>query len=129
MTIGINPNLTAFAPGVTGTSWCYPHFASDDGTDEWTKYAFYYRYRSVFQERFDFDFVKKYLLPEPRVIAPRAGSVVSADRTSSAPAFTLKVRYDGDLSDTEIPLSHDLGTPRWVILFDPHPPKNRFARR
>ena len=26
MTIGINPNLTAFAPGSTGASWCYPSF-------------------------------------------------------------------------------------------------------
>ena len=24
MTIGINPNLTAFAPGLQGTSWAYP---------------------------------------------------------------------------------------------------------
>ena len=53
MTIGINPNLTAFAPGRTGASWCYPSFSSADGTDSWTKYAYYYRYRSVYQEHFD----------------------------------------------------------------------------
>ena len=55
MTIGINPNLTAFSPGVTGTSWAYPDFTSDGDTNEWIKYAYYYRYRSVYQERFQFD--------------------------------------------------------------------------
>jgi len=127
MTIGINPNLTAFSPGTSGTSWCYPSFSSDGGTDEWTKYAYYYRYRSVYQERFDLDYVKQFLLPEPRVVAPRAGTVVSAQRTSSSPSYELTVRYDGDHEDTTIPLDRDSGTPRWVLLVDPHPPNNRFA--
>jgi hypothetical protein len=35
MTIGINPNMTAFAPGRTGASWCYPSFSSNGGTDSW----------------------------------------------------------------------------------------------
>ena len=36
MTIGINPNLTAFALGKTGASWVYPSFSSDGVTDSWT---------------------------------------------------------------------------------------------
>ncbi len=64
MTIGINPNLTAFTPGQQGASWCYPEFTSQNNTDEWTKYAYYYRYRTVYQECLDFDFIKKYLLKE-----------------------------------------------------------------
>ena len=36
MTIGINPNMTVFSPGQTGTAWAYPNFTSDNGTDAWT---------------------------------------------------------------------------------------------
>jgi hypothetical protein len=41
MTIGINPNLTAFAPGRAGASWCYPDFSDASGGDAATKYAYY----------------------------------------------------------------------------------------
>jgi hypothetical protein len=127
MTIGINPNLTAFAPGQTGASWCYPNFSSDAGGDLWSKYAYYYRYRSVYQERFELDFIKPFLLDAPRIVASRPGVVVSADRPTDAPSFTLKVRYDGDFVATPIELSRELGTPRWVVLFDAVPPNNRFV--
>ena len=126
MTIGINPNLTAFAPGQMGTSWCYPHFTDDGHTDPWTKYAYYYRYRSVFQECFDLKFVEQYLIPGSRVNATKAGYVTSALRPTDAPGYSITVRYDGDKTDTTIPLARDLGTPRWVLLFDAHGPNNRF---
>ncbi|HZN14430.1 MAG TPA: hypothetical protein VFB78_09205 [Acidimicrobiales bacterium] len=120
MTVGINPNLTAFAPGRAGTSWCYPSFASDASADLFTKYAYYFRYRSVFQERFDFDWVQQFLLPLPRIVAHKDGSVVSALRPTDAPSYELHVRYDGDSVDTIYRLEHELGTPRWVVLFDSH---------
>jgi hypothetical protein len=126
MTIGINPNLTAFAPGQAGTAWCYPSFSDDQTADLWTKYAYYYRYRSVFQESFALDWVRQFLLPEPRVVAAKGGSVVSALRPTDAPSFDLHVRYDGDQVDTVLTLQHDLGTPRWVVLFDSHGPTSRF---
>lgn len=126
MTIGINPNLTAFAPGQTGTSWCYPNFSDDETADLYTKYAYYYRYRSVFQERFDLDWVEQFLLPEPRIVATRSGQVVSALRPTDAPGFDLHVRYDGDSADTVYPLTRELGTPRWVVLFNSHDPGHRF---
>jgi hypothetical protein len=118
MTIGINPNLTAFAPGRTGTGWAYPNFADDDEHDAFTKYAYYYRYRSVYQERLDPAFVERFLLPAPRVVASRAGSVVSAERPTSSPSYELKVRYEGDSVDTVISLDGELGRPRWVLLVD-----------
>jgi len=128
MTIGINPNLTAFAPGQVGTSWCYPSFSSDNGTDSWTKYAYYYRYRSVYQERFDLSFAEKFLRPDGRITAAKAGVVVSAQRTSDAPSYALKVRYDGDAQDTDVALHGELGAPPYVVLFDPMPPHNRFKQ-
>ena len=90
MTIGINPNLTAFAPGTDGHVVVLSRTSQRRQTaDLWTKYAYYYRYRSVFQERFDLDLVKQFLLPEPRVMAAKSGSVVSALRPTDAPSFDL----------------------------------------
>lgn len=126
MTIGINPNLTAFSPGVTGTSWAYPGFTSDDGTDAWTKYAYYYRYRSVYQERFDFEVIKKYLVPGSEKKVTKAGKIVSADRTSSAPSFNVDVEYDDGTKET-FELKRDLGEPRYVLLFNRESPGNEFA--
>jgi hypothetical protein len=128
MTIGINPNLTAFLPGQSGASWCYPSFSSDDGGDSWTKYAYYYRYRSVYQERFDLKFAKEFLGREGRIVAQKAGHVVAAQRLSDAPAYKITVRYDGDRRDTILNLPGKLGEPPYVLLFDAVPPSNRFGK-
>jgi len=126
MTIGINPNLTAFAPGQTGAAWCYPNFTSDDDTDAWTKYAWYYRYRSVFQERLSLDFVRRFVLPEGQILATRAGRVVSAPRTDDSPAWNINVRYDGDAADTTLQIPGRLGDFPYVLLLDPFEPNNIF---
>jgi hypothetical protein len=128
MTIGINPNLTAFLPGAMGANWCYPSFSSDNGTDSWTKYAYYYRYRSVYQERFDPNFVQQFLNPDKRILAAKPGTLVSADRPSDAPEYPLKVRYDGEDQDTAIVVPNKLGEPRYVLLFDVRAPHNRFQK-
>lgn len=127
MTVGINPNLTAFLPGQTGTAWSYPNFSSDNDTNAWAKYAWYYRYRSVFQERFTLDFVKKFILPQGRIIVPRSGHIVSATRLDDSPEWKIAIRYDGDSDDITITLPGKLGDFPYVLLFDPFPPKNVFA--
>jgi len=119
MTIGINPNLTAFAPGPTGASWAYPSFTSDGGTDEWAKYASYYRYRSIYQERFDLTALSQYLVPDGQIKAAKAGVLVSALRPTDSPSYTVVVRYDGDAADTTFALAGEIGTPRWVVLVNP----------
>lgn len=116
MTIGINPNLTAFAPGTVGTSWSYPSFSSDNGTDSWTKYAYYYRYRSVYQEHFDLKFVEKYLLPEGQIKAAKDGVMLDYARKTDAPAFDIRVQFDGEAKPTAIHLPGKLGEPRYVVL-------------
>jgi hypothetical protein len=128
MTIGINPNLTAFAPGKTGASWCYPSFSSLDGTDSWTKYAYYYRYRSVYQEHFYLKFVEQFLLPEGQIKAAKSGVMLYAPRTSDAPAYEIRVQYDGDASPTAIHLPGQLGESQYVVLVDSSAPYNRFAQ-
>ena len=128
MTIGINPNLTAFAPGQQGTSWVYPNFTSDNGTDAYVKYAYYYRYRSVFQEHLNFDIIKDFILPDGQIIAERDGTVVAAERTSESPNYKIKVLYDGDHEPRTIHLNRDLGTPRYVLMFNHFSPDNAFKK-
>lgn len=119
MTIGINPNLTAFAPGKIGASWCYPSFSSDNGTDSWTKYAYYYRYRSVYQEHFDLGFAENFLLPEGQIKAEKSGVMLGSTRASDAPDYDIRVQYDGDPNPTAIHLPGKLGEPRYVVLINP----------
>lgn len=139
MTIGINPNMTAFSPGKTGTSWAYPVFSSDDDTDGFAKYAYYYRYRNVYQERFDFDAITKYLLDSSQVVveksctvtadqikAAKDGYIVSANRPDSGPTFDLVIKYQGEKEDITITLQRDKGKPRYVLLFDREEPNNAF---
>jgi len=127
MTIGINPNLTAFLPSQRGAAWAYPSFSNNDGTDAWTKYAWYYRYRSIYQERFTLDFVRKFILPEGRIYAPRSGRLTAAPRPDDSAQWTITVRYDGDATDTAITLHGRLGDFPYVALFDIFPPNNAFA--
>ena len=118
MTIGINPNLTAFASGQTGASWCYPSFSNAGGTDPWTKYAYYYRYRSIYQEHFDLKFIEPFLLPDGRITAPKAGVMMEFARASDDPAFELRVQYDGEANVSSVHLPGALGEPRYVVLVD-----------
>jgi nucleoside phosphorylase len=126
MTIGINPNMTSFSPGQTGAAWAYPDFSSDNDTDAWAKYAWYYRYRTVYQERLTLDFVKQFVLPEGRVIAPRAGHIVEAVRKTDSALWNVKVRYDGDASDSQLELPGTTGDFPYMLLFDAYPPNNVF---
>ena len=127
MTIGINPNLTAFLPSQAGAAWCYPNFSSDGGTSAWAKYAWYYRYRSVYQERFTLDFIKKFILPDGRITADRGGCVVSVARPDDSPAWTVTIRYDGDENDTVEAIPGKRGDFPYVLLLDAYPPHNRFS--
>jgi hypothetical protein len=118
MTIGINPNLTAFASGKTGASWCYPSFSSADGTDSWAKYAYYYRYRSIYQEHFALKFIEPFLLPDGRITAPKPGLMKEFSRATDDPAFEIRVQYEGDANVSSLHLPGTLGGPRYVVLVD-----------
>ena len=126
MTIGINPNMTAFSPGQTGAAWTYPNFSSDNDTDAWIKYAWYYRYRTVYQERLSLDFIRRFILPDGQIIASRCGHVVTAKRPTDSPNWSIAVRYDGDPADTVLEFPGNLGDFPYMMLFDPFPPNNKF---
>lgn len=118
MTIGINPNLTSFGPGTTGASWCYPSFSSDGDSDAYAKYAYYYRYRSVYQEHFALQFSERHLVQGSEVKAPKAGIVKGYTRANDSPAFDIQVQYDGGTAPAAIRLAGTLGGPQYVVLFN-----------
>lgn len=89
MSIGINPNLTAYQISVNGTTWCYPYF------DNIGKYAHYFRYRTVNQERFDVDFVKKYTVPGTEVKAAAQGHILNIARGTDNITINLKYGRSG----------------------------------
>src|SRR6202171_3916695 len=111
MTIGINPNLTAFAPGQTGAAWCYPSFSNAAGSNFSEKYAYYYRYRSVFQEHFDLKFIEAFLLPNGEVRALKPGVMKALARTTDDPSYELRVQYDGEPDPIATHLPGKLGDP------------------
>nr|MCU0341393.1 hypothetical protein [Spirosomataceae bacterium] len=127
MTIGINPNLTAFAPGQNGAPWAYPNFTNDSNTSLWAKYAWYYRYRSVYQEKLSLDFVKKYILPDGRIIAPHDGMIVADSRADESPSWTIKVRYAGFADDTTITIPGEVGDFPYMVFYDTFGPNNTFS--
>ncbi len=118
ITIGINPNLTAFAPGSMGASWCYPSFSSNNDTDSWTKYAYYYRYRTVYQEHFSLDFVEQFLQAEGRISASKPGTMLQVTRANSDPSYDIRLQYDGDDGPTPIHLANAPGQACYVVMVD-----------
>jgi hypothetical protein len=126
MTIGINPNLTAFALGQNGAAWAYPNFSSDSNTNQWAKYAWYYRYRSVYQEKLSLDFVKKYILEEGQIIAQRDGKITQATRMDSFSSWQVHVRYQGYADDTILTVPGGQQDFPYVLLFDTNEPNNSF---
>lgn len=127
MTIGINPNLTAFALGQNGAAWAYPNFSSNENTNEWAKYAWYYRYRSVYQEKLTLDFVKKFILEEGQIVAPRDGKVTQAQRSDSYSSWQVHVRYQGYAEDTILTVPGGKSDFPYMLLFDTIGPGSEFC--
>jgi hypothetical protein len=96
MTIGINPNMTAYFPSMQGSSWSYPDFSSD------IRYAYYYRHHSVYQESMDISFIKKHIIKGTEVRAEKAGWLLGTSRCNSHRWMLLKVLYEGEQQPREI---------------------------
>ena len=109
MTIGINPNLTAWFPYTSSTPWIYPAFTAPQ------RYAYYYRHFTLYQESLSLDFVRAHLDPGQRLVAEDDGYVIAASRESSHNYLQLAVRYRGRGEDKvyEITWKPD---ERWVVV-------------
>lgn len=106
MSIGINPNLTSYQHSVNGTTWCYPYF------DNIAKYATHFRYRTVNQERFDLEFIKKNLEAGTKTLAKADGEIVSISVKNNV--LALGIAYKNGETDTiRLPDDH-------VLLYDIH---------
>ncbi|SMF19776.1 hypothetical protein SAMN02745866_01217 [Alteromonadaceae bacterium Bs31] len=69
MTVGINPNMTAFFTGAASTTWAYPSFKRQE------TYAYYYRHATIYQESFDLDDLVKDIVPGTEIRAKHDGTV------------------------------------------------------
>lgn len=115
MTIGINPNLTAYYPSVDGATWCYPYF------DNIGQYAYYFRHRAVCQERFSVDFIRENIIPGTEIVAEEDGKVVKTELSSETGGVNLTIEYNGKSQYT---MRLESG---YKILFDPYDHKG-FAK-
>ncbi|MEI7606117.1 MAG: hypothetical protein WCJ64_01910 [Rhodospirillaceae bacterium] len=111
MTMGINPNMTAWFASSGGAGWLYPWFASD------ARYAYYYRHFTLYQESLTKEYVRANIDPAKRLLAEADGEVIKAERGAAHNYMELTVRYQGRAADTvhEIPFTPE---ERWVILCD-----------
>lgn len=89
MTIGINPNLTAYYPTVEGATWCYPNF------DNIGQYAYYFRHRAVCQERFSVEFIRDNIIPGTEIVAEEDGKVVKTELSLETGGVNLTIQYKG----------------------------------
>lgn len=106
MSIGINPNLTAYQHGINGTTWCYPYF------DDITAYAKHFRYRTVNQERFQLDFIRAHLIPGTHTVAKADGKIMGMSVKNDVLALDLAYQ-DGETETIRLPDDR-------VLMFDTH---------
>lgn len=93
MTIGINPNLTAFKPNPSNDTWAYPKFK------DVASYAYYYRYKTIDQESFSGEFLQKQISKNKKdlIIAKNDGRLTYSSRSNTRRWMMIKIRYkDGE---------------------------------
>ncbi len=86
MTVGINPNLTAYQNSVKGATWIYPNFSS------LMDYAHYFRFRKTSQESMTREFVESCIVEETRVEAKQDGKVTAIEKANDN--IRIDVAYD-----------------------------------
>lgn len=109
MTVGINPNLTAWFPYTTGARWIYPYFENDQ------RYAYYYRHFTLYQESLALDLVRQ-KLSNP-LLAEDDGWVVGVTRENSHNYLALTVWYQGRSEPKVYEIAWKPGE-RWVVVQD-----------
>jgi hypothetical protein len=111
MTIGINPNMTAWFPYSSSAAWIYPGFTSE------ARYAYYYRHFTLYQESLSLDYLRTHLSPAPeeRLLAEDEGYITGSTRENSHNYLELTVQYVGRPTAT----TYDIAwapEARWVVV-------------
>jgi hypothetical protein len=111
MTIGINPNMTAWFPYSSSAGWIYPGFSSA------ARYAYYYRHFTLYQESLSGDYLRSHLstAPENLLFAEEDGYVVSSSRESTHNYLDLIVQYEGRPGATDYDIAW-APEERWVVV-------------
>ncbi|MCL3779924.1 hypothetical protein EMN47_05915 [Prolixibacteraceae bacterium JC049] len=110
MTIGINPNMTAYFPSEAGAVWAYPNLSKNE------RYAYYYRHHNVYQESLGIEFIKENIKNGTEIIAEQDGWLLDADRCSDHRWLLLTIAYiDGTEKQIEVAWTDQL---RFVVLVD-----------
>ncbi|MCB9001416.1 MAG: hypothetical protein H6537_05510 [Bacteroidales bacterium] len=116
MTIGINPNMTAYFPSETGAVWAYPDFGKSE------RYAYYYRHHNVYQESLDLDFIKENIVSGTEIIAEQDGWLTGSNRCSDHRWLLLTIEYvDGSHKEVEVAWTDRL---RFVVLVNTNSKKD-----
>lgn len=111
MTIGINPNMTAYYASDNGARWSYPKFSKD------ARYAYYYRHHNVYQESLDPGFIKANIAAGTELIAEKDGWLLHAERSSDHRWVLLTIQYVDDETPLEIEVAWT-DELRFVVLVD-----------
>lgn len=112
MTIGINPNLTAFWPGTEAAGWAYPRFSN------YARYAYHYRHRTLYQESLDADFIRRHVDDADALKAEGAGYLKNVAFANDTRRWEITIAYDdGRLGDKTYTVAWD-ETRNFVLLYD-----------
>ncbi len=121
MTIGINPNMTSFYAGPTGSSWCYPHFG------ELSQYAYYYRYQTIYQESFGLPFIQSHIDRDRAITAEKPGWLIGANRCQDHRWMTLDIQYEGETGTRALEMAWRPGDRAVVLVPRKDPEKGIFS--
>jgi hypothetical protein len=109
MTVGINPNLTAYYASPKGAGWAYPRFKRD------STYAYYYRHATIFQESLTPKFIEEHIQSGTEIRAAANGWLLDAQRGADHRWVELTLSYEGEVDKHYIEMSWKPGE-RAVVL-------------
>lgn len=116
MTLGINPNMTAYFAGKGASQWSYPNFSND------ARYAYYYRHHNVYQDSIGIDTLQRHVTGASRIVAEHDGELLRVKRGSDHRWALLTLQYDGKDEPTQIEAAWT-DKSHFVVLVD-----RRFAK-
>lgn len=124
MTVGLNPKLHAQLVNPAAGAWCYPQFYDEEGQVQANRYAYYHRYKTIYQESFDLDFMRNNLQEAGKFTADRDGWLLSAERVvpdegSQLRQIKIKFLYDRDDTAREFTLEWQDGE-HYILFFWPN---------
>ena len=118
MTIGINPNMTAYFPSSKGARWAYPAFSSD------ASYAYYYRHHNVYQESLDLDLIESRIIRGTELKARADGWLSGTRRSADHRWVELEIIYQDESEPTIVEVAWTPET-RFVVLVEADPQPDR----